>query len=467
MSENRPILVLQMLRMGDLVLTYPLILWLRKQFPGHPVWVVAEEAFYNALLEISPPALYFPWSAKNKLRKHTFHLICNLSHRPEAAQLAGELRSDAIIGPWENADGVRYIEGNWQTYRAGLVNNNRHNRFHWADLNALDIVPLSQMKKTTWPEPQTREFGRIGLFLGASEPEKRPSAQTWGQIVLAMLRRGLNPVLMGGPSEKQLGAQVVKLAKAPVPNLCGRFSVTQFARSLGEIDLLVTPDTGPMHLAAWFGLRCLNLSLGPVNPWETGPYLPGHYVLQAAMSCTGCWTCTHPTPQRCAQLMHPERIAFLAGILAKGRLQSLERLSLPGMRLMRTEHASNGLFNLAPLGKGLPQRRDLLSDFWNSFFGAQFKIWGRDKLATAWQCLGDQAPELRPRIVAGLSPLSRAFSSSLRSGAPLPPDFWKSRPPLMRPLSGYLHMLLQNADFSGQGYANALACVESIAALQD
>ncbi len=463
---NAPILILQMQRMGDLVLTYPLLLWLHKQHPKRPLWVVAEETFFKALMDISPPAMYIPWSALGQLRSKRFHCVCNLSHRPEAARLAGELQAESVIGPVQSASGGRYIRGDWQLYRAGLVQNNRHNRFHWADLNALDMVPLSSMAATTWPEPSVRGTGRVGLFLGASQPDKRPSSAMWAKIAKALLQRGLKPVLLGGPAEKDLGHAVLKMANVPLANLCGRFSVTQFARSLNEIDLLVTPDTGPMHLAAWFGLRCLNLSLGPVNPWETGPYQPGHFVLQAAMSCTGCWQCSHPSPLRCGTLLHPERIAFLIHSLAKGRFQGLERLNPPGMRLLRTDRDAHGLYRLTPLGKDLPACREAVADLWTAYFTSLFTLGGEDSLQNAWQALGQQAPRLRARLLASLGRMGRDFSKALRQGAPLPEDFWKSCPPLLRPLSGYLHVLLQNTDFAPQGYGRALACVERIASLR-
>lgn len=48
----------------------------------------------------------------------------------------------------------------------------------------------------------------------------------------------------------ELGAAVAGKLKAPALNLCGRFSVSGLAGFVGELDLLVTPDTGPMHVAA-------------------------------------------------------------------------------------------------------------------------------------------------------------------------------------------------------------------------
>ncbi|MDO9082402.1 MAG: glycosyltransferase family 9 protein, partial [Humidesulfovibrio sp.] len=151
-----PILVLQMQRMGDLVLTFPLLLWLSRCYPGHPLHVVAEESFFTPLLPVSPPAAYISWpeAASGALAGQHYRLVVNLSIREEAARLAGRLSSDIKVGPVLGADGALRVRGVWQLYRASLVQNNRHNRFHWADLNALDMIPFSATQNTHFAPPR-------------------------------------------------------------------------------------------------------------------------------------------------------------------------------------------------------------------------------------------------------------------------------------------------------------------------
>ncbi len=55
MTDKRPILILQMQRMGDLILSYPLMIWLTRRYPGHPIFVAAEETFYKPLMPLSRP----------------------------------------------------------------------------------------------------------------------------------------------------------------------------------------------------------------------------------------------------------------------------------------------------------------------------------------------------------------------------------------------------------------------------
>jgi ADP-heptose:LPS heptosyltransferase len=297
--QNAPILILQMQRMGDLILTFPVMGWLRAAYPDHPIWVVGEETFFETVLRLGPEAVYFPYSAADRLARNRYHLVINVSHRPEAAELAGRTEADAHFGP-VSRNGTVYIHGLWQLYRASIVHNNRHNQFHWADLNALDILPPRRIYSTQWPPPRAESGGqgRIGLFLGASEPDKHPDALFWAELASLLLKRDLKPVLLGGAAEAALGRQVAALLKAPSLNLCGRFSLLELSDFLSSVSLLVTPDTGPMHLAAWLGVPTLNLSLGPVNAWETAPAPHGHLVARTSVSCSVCWRCVQSS-QRC------------------------------------------------------------------------------------------------------------------------------------------------------------------------
>lgn len=462
-----PVLVLQMQRMGDLVLTFPLLLWLKRKYPGHPVWVVAERIFFEGLVSLSPEVTYFPWEEAQRLRNRRYRLLLNLSHRQEAAELAGTLQAEQYVGAVKPPQSPKHIFGQWQIYRANLVQNNRHNRFHWADLNALDVIPSQEIAQTTWPEPRAlhQKRPRVGLFLGASQPEKRPEAGFWAALACDLARRGLAPLLLGGPAERRLGAEVKSLAKAPVINLCGRFDLEGFVRSMRQLQLLVTPDTGPMHLAAWLGVPCLNLSMGPVSPWETGPYPPGHHVLQAAMSCINCWHCSNAQPYRCRELFHSSRTASLIHRLVRNKHKELGGLRLGSMRLLVTNRNRLGLYHLQRLDNAAPNVRELADRFWSGYFAMLHGLDDAVEAKAAWQALGEACPCLTARFSEAMQPLFHFLSQSLRTGAPLEDDFWRQRPPLLRPLSGYLQLLLQNHDYARSGCREALTCLERLAAL--
>jgi ADP-heptose:LPS heptosyltransferase len=466
-SDTRPIVVIQTQRLGDLILTYPLLLWLARHRPGQAVTVVAEPTFAGALARVGPPVALVPLSQGRKLVGRDQALVVNLSIRPEAARLAGELTAEVKFGPVTDAAGVTRVHGDWQLYRSSLVGNNRHNRFHWAELNALDVIPLSVMAATRWPEPRRGGPGRgkVGVFVGASQPDKRPDATFFAALVRELIQRGLTPVLLGGPAEVELGAAVARGVPAPVANLCGRLGLGALAVLGQELDLLVTPDTGPMHLAAWTGLRVLNLSVGPVNAWETGPYQPGHFVLTPRMSCRGCWTCMRPVVA-CQRVFDPARVAYVAGRLARGEDRRLIGAHLPGCALWRGDRDGHGLFRLVALDPtGPAPAREILGEFWQATFGWLFGVWTDAPARTAAVRLAGGHPRLASALGRGLAGLGAALGRGVRDGAVPDAAFMAAFAPHVRPLAGFIERVLQNGDGSRAARLRCLSLLERVASL--
>jgi ADP-heptose:LPS heptosyltransferase len=490
-----------MQRMGDLVLSFPLLGWLAAAFPAHPLWVVGESAFFEPLLPLSPQAAYFRYNGIPDFKGQTFHAVLNLSHRPEAARLAAAARADIRIGPYLDTDDTLRIQGDWQIYRASLTHNNRYNLFHWADLNALDLIPQDAMLRTRWPLPRDLSSAppgsaRIGLFLGASEPDKHPEADFWTPLARLLLRAGHKPVLLGGPAEKALGSQVAASLKAPALNLCGRFRIDALARFIAGLDLLITPDTGPMHIAAWVGAPVLNLSLGPVNPWETGPFSPGHHVVRPLLDCNGCWSCIRPGLE-CKAALKASRVAALTAALLSGRSLETAAPHARNMELLRTARDGHGLFSLDPLciparnaaflttatrssahppdfhplDPAFPQAdlaaaRNDLSRFWQAWFGALFLRLPAENSRKRWERVASGHPRAAAAFQSGLADLARTLARTVRSDAvPLlrDPDFWREVPTPLRPLSSYLQLSVQNTP-SRPSLFRAVSLVEQLRA---
>lgn len=459
-----------MQRMGDLVLTFPLLGWLSTAFPEHPLWVVGEKTFYEPLLDLSPSATYFTYDLAPNLEATRFSLVINLSHRQPAALLAGKARCDMRVGPWLDDDGNLFINGDWQIYRTSLTQNNHYNLYHWADLNALDVISTQGMLRTAWPplrppQAQKSEGARIGLFLGASVPEKHPDAAFWAALASRLMRAGHKPVLLGGNMEAELGGTVAHLLRSPALNLCGRFSVRELAEFIHELDLLITPDTGPMHLAAWQGTPVLNLSLGPVSAWETGPSAPGHHVLRAALDCVGCWTCSRGQRQLCREALTPSAVAAVVSDLLAGKEPG------PGdyggrVELLRTARGQHGLYDMRTLTQTGSPVRLAVSRFWQAWFGKAFGRFSAEEAAAARTALAaeypDIAEELRRNAATMVLFLARGFrgnaGSLVEEG-----EFWRSSSPLVHPFAGFAQMYIQNASGSSQALTRVLAMAEELA----
>lgn len=457
----KPTLIIQMQRMGDLILTFSLCQNLRKIEPDHPVWVVGEPAFFSGLLSLAPHVTFFSPYMSSQLRQVEYYRVINLSHRDEAINLAGSLHTEKRIGAFRR-NGILYIEGEWRLYRSSLIGNNRHNRFHWSDMEALGVIPAEYLPQTLFPTPD-REIlkspwkrGLVGIFVGASERAKRPDASFWGNLIRLLLRRGLRPCLLGGPDDREMANEVTRLSDLPKgANFAGHFKLADLASFMQKLDLLITPDTGPMHLAAWVGAPILNLSMGPVNAWETAPASPGHLVLRPTISCVGCWRC--PTPI-CRHAFSPGDIGAFIIALAQGR--GIRQHRPHGLALFQTERDDRGLFSLKEISCGNPlhPQRAHLAAFWQECF-LQWLGGAPNHLSKATENLFTSSPQILKPLHRSVACLTSGLANGLRHKV-LPNDFWQNIAPILRPLSSYILCLLQNGDFSTTAWSQGLELAE-------
>ncbi|MDE5682116.1 MAG: glycosyltransferase family 9 protein, partial [Mailhella sp.] len=209
-------LIVQAQRLGDLVMTYPLFIWLKKQ-DDKEIFVLAEEKFYKELLHISPLVTYIPTDQMAYLKNFSYDTVINLSHREDTAKLVSTLDKNNFYG-LEIENNCKKISGKWQLYRTSLTHNNHYNCLHWADLNALDCIAPAIMHSTKWKIPQGLQNGKIGLFVGASEEAKRPNIDFWAELAFQLCKKGYDPVFISGPSNEEKNIAYAAAKKAHIPH---------------------------------------------------------------------------------------------------------------------------------------------------------------------------------------------------------------------------------------------------------
>ena len=96
------------------------------------------------------------------------------------------------------------------------------------------------------------------------------------------------PVVFTGESPEGPIARIRSLMKAPSASVAGETSLRELAALYRQASLLLTTDSGPMHLAAAVGTPVVAL-FGPTSPERTGPYGEGHAVIRRGMACSPCF----------------------------------------------------------------------------------------------------------------------------------------------------------------------------------
>jgi len=173
-----------------------------------------------------------------------------------------------------------------------------------------------------------RGFPLLGLCPGAQYgPAKRwPAEDFIAAAERVQLRVRCRWLVFGGPGEtalaEQVAAEIAYEAERPptagrlppnrsARNLAGQTSLRELCALLKLCRVVLTNDTGPMHVAAALGTPVV-VPFGSTRPELTGPGLPGdprHALLQADVPCAPCFRRTCPIDFRCMHGISVERVA--------------------------------------------------------------------------------------------------------------------------------------------------------------
>jgi lipopolysaccharide heptosyltransferase I len=179
-----------------------------------------------------------------------------------------------------------------------------HNGFTWLP----ERSNVSAGIRAKWnPAP-----GRwIALQPGARWSNKRWPVEHFAELTrrLATDRADLRFAVLGGKDEQPLAEVVCRAAPERCLNLAGQTSLPEMIEWLRQCDLMVTNDTGPMHVAAALGKPVVGV-FGPTEPRRTGPYGQLGRVAQHRLPCVPCLKsrCSWPQPMECLTAISPAEV---------------------------------------------------------------------------------------------------------------------------------------------------------------
>jgi heptosyltransferase-2 len=126
----------------------------------------------------------------------------------------------------------------------------------------------------------------VGIHPGATWPTKRWLKERFAELCTQLKNAGFTPVLIGGPGDADLG-QFIE-TRAHVVNLISRTNLSDLKAIIGQMRLLVTNDSGPMHLAAGLGIPVVAIFGATTKELGFFPYGDGHEVVEAELACRPC-----------------------------------------------------------------------------------------------------------------------------------------------------------------------------------
>jgi ADP-heptose:LPS heptosyltransferase len=274
--------------LGDVVMALPLIRTLRASRPDAELTFVGK-APYLALLEtlgladrsepLPPRGLgYFAHFRRLRQEHSDVWLLFTNSLRGDLeAWCAGARQRFGLVRPGKPRP--------FLTHRHFLAASGPevHQLRQWTEFCAafglprdLDLRPVAAASAP--------EVDMIGLIPGSENtPEKRWPIAHWRSLIATHPQHRF--MIFGTPNDAPIAAAVSEgFPPARVVNVTGKTDLPGFAAALGRCRVLVTNDTGGMHLANALGVAVIGL-FGPTNPLRTGPVFNAPRVILQPPGC--------------------------------------------------------------------------------------------------------------------------------------------------------------------------------------
>jgi heptosyltransferase I len=218
---------------------------------------------------------------RSELARRRFDLVINLQVYFKAGIVTAMTRAPVRLG----FDRARARDMNWLfTNRKIPAHPVQHVQDQYFEfLAALGVSP----KPVEWdlgPWPQEREWQRefvssidrpiASIVVATSKPEKDWSPERWAEVSDALHRDfGMQVVLVGGRSERELAAERVVMDRAThKPRSALGSGLRNLVSILDASALVLSPDTGPLHMSVALNRPVISL-MGYTNPKRTGPYV--------------------------------------------------------------------------------------------------------------------------------------------------------------------------------------------------
>jgi heptosyltransferase-2 len=193
-------------------------------------------------------------------------------------------------------------------------------------LSGLGIPPAEQVLRLQCTDEEKRSArGLLGqgpwvaINPGAAYGSaKRWSPERFSQVADALASDfGYKALLVGGPGETAIGSAIEAGMRSKAFNMVGRTSVRQLMALLASVDLVVTNDSGPMHVAAAFDRPIVAL-FGPTDHCTTSPLCSRFLMVRKDVECAPCLKRQCPTDHRCMADITVDDVVGAVGALLAG-----------------------------------------------------------------------------------------------------------------------------------------------------
>ena len=283
-------LIIRFSSIGDIVLTTPVIRCLKKQVKDAEVHFLVKESF-RSLIEHNPyldklHVLTDNWNTMiNELLKEDFDFIIDLHHNLRTLIVKRKLKKRSFSFNKLNMEKfiftslkvnilpkIHIVDRYLKTAESfGVKNDGEGLDFFIGEHNQVQINEI----------PDLHHKGFIACIIGAGHSTKKLPVHKWKEFC-----QKINQpiILLGGKEDIEQGNTIATVDPVNVFNGCGKFSINQSADIIRKANVVVSNDTGFMHIAAAFKKPIISLWGNTVPAFGMYPYYGESYIKQQAIS---------------------------------------------------------------------------------------------------------------------------------------------------------------------------------------
>lgn len=315
--EARKILIRSTNWLGDAVMTIPAMGVVRRAFPDAEITLLANPAVAELFKEHPSCDHVIVWDKKHlhkgaagllrfssKLHRDNFNLAILFQNAIEAAIMVWLARIPRRVGYRTDGRGLLLNYGVPVSPRDRRLH---HVAYYLHMLEKAGIVaepgPLSLSctpEEVAGARERLGEADWVAINPGAAYGSaKRWLPERFAQAANQIYMEFKTPILLlGSPNEASVGNQISGKMNVPHKNLIGTTSIRELMAALSLCRLLLTNDSGPMHIAAAFNIPIVAL-FGPTDHTTTSPAGNISKIIRHEVDCAPCLKRHCPTDHRC------------------------------------------------------------------------------------------------------------------------------------------------------------------------
>jgi ADP-heptose:LPS heptosyltransferase len=278
-------LIIRFSSIGDIVLTTPVVRCLKKQMPGAEVHYLTKNSF-RSIIQSNP---YIDQShyleddlgkVIEKLKLEDFDYIIDLHHNLRTLKVKRALKKESYSFNKLNIEKWLYTALKWNRLpHAHIVDRYMDTVKSFGIKNdgaGLDYFIPEESRVKESDIPASHHAGYIAVVIGAAVNTKKYPVHKVKELCVSLD----HPViLLGGPEDARDGKEIASSDTVKIYNACGKFSLGESADLVRRAKLVVSNDTGLMHIAAAFRRPVISLWGNTVPEFGMYPYYGENYLL--------------------------------------------------------------------------------------------------------------------------------------------------------------------------------------------